>query len=148
MSRTYDLAAFIQVPGAPDTPSMFANSGQGLTGVRKLGQRLILELLTPRGSMRFRPTAGTGLMTTIQQGRITNELDAHMYMQAALTEAETNLLDYELPEDPDDERYLRATIKDVAFEPGQLVYRIQLETLAGTDAEILVPVDTLPRGSA
>lgn len=142
--KTYDLAVF-QTSGSPVTPDMqvlWGVDGDGvlLTGIRKLAQRFLLELLTIRGSMPFAQDRGSSLMVFVKEGRIRSEVDAHMYFQYAVGEIEPNLFGDVLSTDDHDEQYKSVTIDSITFTPTHLAYKISLTSVAGTSRTVTLPL--------
>lgn len=148
MTRTYDVVAF-QLPAniaLPDDQRLWELDGTGraVTGIMKLAQRVLLELLTVRGSRPFQQDTGTSLLAFIRQGIIRNEIDAHTYFQYAVTELQQNLLLTQQDTDPDDEVFASLNVISLTFTPLQLSYRLKLLSRAGDSRELNLPVSTLP----
>lgn len=148
MPRTYDVVAF-QIPAHVYQPTdqrlwELDGSGRAVTGILKLAQRVLLELLTVRGSKPFDQNSGTSLLSFIRQGRIRNEIDAHTYFQYAVVELQQNLQTAAADGDPDDERFASLSVLSLTFTPLQLSYRLKLLSAAGDTRELTLPVSTLP----
>jgi hypothetical protein len=146
--RTYDVVAF-QIPPNPLQPSPqklweLDGAGRAVTGILKLAQHALLELLTVKGSRPFNQASGTSLLSFVRQGLIRNEVDAYVYFQYAVGELQQNLLAAETAADPDDERFVSLVILSVTFTPQQVSYRTQLTSRAGTARELILPVATAP----
>ena len=78
--RTIDLLAFQGiVPGTNTlaTPALVqpGNSGQLCTGIQKLCQRWLLELLTTVGSMVYQPERGCNFVQQLMTGQLQTTLD-------------------------------------------------------------------------
>ena len=146
--RTYDVAAF----QAPPTPTQQApqqlwelsGNGHAVTGIIKLAQIVLLELLTVKGSQPFTPARGTSLLQFARQGRIRNEIDAHVYFQYAVGELEQNLATDVTSDTPDDERFAALDVLSVTFSFERVAYRLRLTSVAGDTRELILPVTALP----
>jgi hypothetical protein len=145
---TYDVAAF-QLPAnftMPEDQALWALDGTGhaVTGILKLAQRVLLQLLTVRGSQPFSPNTGTSLLSAVRQGQVRNEIDAYMYFQYAVSELRTNLQADGQPTDPADERFADLAVTSLTFTPLQLSYSLKLTSASGDSRALTLPVSTLP----
>ena len=142
---TYDLLAAkfdstdgkIVVAAGTTTPT---GSSQLCTGLVKLAQRVCLELLTERGSVAYRPSAGTDFMKTMRSGRVRTELDVFSAFSMAVSQLEQNLSKLEEEDDEDDERYSDLTLTSVTIASGLLTLGARLTSRAGVGADIELPV--------
>lgn len=146
--RTYDVAAF-QIPTNILLPSPqklweLDGAGRAVTGILKLAQHVLLELNTVRGSHPFAPKKGTSLLTFVRQGRIRNEIDAHVFFQYSVGELQQNLIADELADEPADEKFSRLEVLSLTFTPVRLTYQLELTSRAGSTRELLLPVATIP----
>lgn len=144
MIKTYDIAAFAPSGSSakPDSQLLWTETGQGLvvTGIVKLSQRFLLELLTVRGSMPYAPTRGSVLLNRAREGRIRSEIDAHTYFQYAAGQVRSTLLSEETADDPANERYDSVEILSVSFAAGWVSYNIKLLSLAGEARTLTLPL--------
>lgn len=141
---TYDIALF-QVPPSPSVPDLqrlWGDDGGGrmLTGIRKLAQRFLLELLTIKGTIPFAASRGSDLLAFAKTGRIRSEVDAHMLFQYAVGQVEVNLRADELPTDELDEQYSSVSVTSVTFTPLKLIYRLTLTSRAGSSRVVTLPL--------
>jgi len=141
---TYDVAVF-QVPPSPAVPDLqqlWGGDGGGrlLTGIRKLAQRFLLELLTIRGTIPFHPTRGSDLLSYAKTGQIRSEVDAHVLFQYAVGQVEVNLRADELTTDELDEQYASVSVVSVTFTPIKLIYRLTLTSRAGNSRVVTLPL--------
>lgn len=148
MAQTYDVVAF-QMPDSASQPSPqqlweLDGAGRAVTGIVKLAQVVLLELLTVKGSMPFAQSRGTSLLMFVRQGSIRNEVDAHVYFQYAVGELLQNLAAEETADTPDDERAVSLEIDNVTFSFDRLVYNLTLTSVAGTTRQLSLPVATIP----
>jgi hypothetical protein len=147
--RTVDVSAFHGVAASGEIrldQSLFTDISSGLviTGIQKLAQRFLLELLTRTNSLRYLPARGTSFMTAARTGLIRTEFDAFTYFAVALGTVETNLRAEEAETDPADERFDSAELAQIAFLPGHLKLYISLLSAAGTERKIILPISTTP----
>ena len=119
------------------------NSGQITTGVQKLAQRFLLELLTEQGSMTYLPSRGCTFITEANQGGWRSALDVQAAFSSALTDIEANLTEEESDDDPDDERFDSADLLAVTFTIGSVSLFIQINSVAGTSRTAILPLETI-----
>lgn len=146
--QTYDIAIFHPAarPSDPCLQQLWSGQSRGLvvTGIVKLAQRFLLELLTVRGSMPFQQERGSALLQIVREGRIRNEIDAHVFFHYAVGQIEPNLLADETVQDPTDERYGSIDILGVTFAGSRLSYQVKLNSLAGDSRVLTVPLSDVP----
>lgn len=145
---TYDIAAF-QLPAHAYLVTdqrlwELDGTGRAVTGILKLAQRVLLDLLTVKGSKPFDTNAGTSLLNFVRQGRIRNEIDAHTYFQYAVGELQQNMQDEETTDDPPDERFASLSIISLTFTPLQLAYSLKLLSMSGDSRTLTLPVPIMP----
>lgn len=147
--RSYDVLAFQGAKPIGEVQLqqiIFSETAAGMlcTGVQKLAQRFVLELLTEQGSMLYLPDRGTTFMIRFRQGYLRVEADVFIAFYLALNDLELNLTAEELATDPFDERYGSATLDSVTILAGTVVLHITLMSLAGTSRAVILPVATTP----
>ena len=147
--RVYDVLAFqgARLLGPVQLEQiLFTEAAAGMlcTGIQKLAQRWVLEFLTEAGSIFYLPNRGTKFMTQFRQGVLRTEVDVFIAFNFAMNDIELNLPAEELDTDPLDERYASATLDSVTITTGTVVLHVTLQSLAGTDREIILPVATTP----
>jgi hypothetical protein len=144
--RTYDVLAFRGAAARGEVrldQSLFGtDAGTICTGIQKLAQRFVLELLTERGSLPYSPTRGTTFMTRLQQGWLRTEADVFVAFSFALNDLELNLMAEEAVTDPDDERFASASLDRVFIEPGVVVLHVTVWSRAGLARKVILPVAT------
>jgi hypothetical protein len=116
-------------------------SGTVLTGIAKLGQRFLMELLTKRGSMKFLPNRGCNFMLEAQLGYIRTQFDLLSSFSRALLDVKANLQAEELDTDPLDERFGSADIDSLEFDGSNAKIFIRVTSL-DPNAIIILPVST------
>ncbi len=146
--RTIDVFAFDGVQTQGDAlleQTLFSAETSGLicTGIQKLAQRFILEILTDKGSMQGKPDVGTDLMIAAKSGAIRSDVDAAQIFAFALSDAVSRLKSIETEDDPDDERIGDISLVQVAFLPQNVAYRVKLQSQAGDERSVILPVSTV-----
>jgi hypothetical protein len=116
------------------------STGEICTGIQKLAQRFALELLTERGSIAYAADRGTDLMATLLSGKARTTADVQAVFALSELQARINLAAEEADTDPADERYGQTKLQSTVLEPGRLVLVTRLESLAGEDAKIILPI--------
>lgn len=149
VNRTADLLAYQadNVAGEQLTVQSLhgdgAHSGRITTGIQKLAQRFILELLTEAGSMKYNPTRGCDFMTTLRVGGVQSQLDLFVAFSSALVDVRKNLQAEESETDPDDEKYDSAEIINVTFSPGEAAVYVKINSVAGDSRTVIAPINTV-----
>jgi hypothetical protein len=148
MSRTYDLLAFQHSlqPGDRQTQQvLFAPgvSGLGCTGIQKLAQRVLLELLTELGTIKYLPDRGTDLVSAFRRGEVRTELDVFMTFGFAASKATVNIQADELATDPEDEQLVEISLERVAILPETAQLYAKITSAAGESRTIQIPISTL-----
>lgn len=144
VGRTVDISAFQNISASQKKLLTQALAGPGKggvinTGIAKLGQRFLLELLTEQGSMKFLPNRGCGFMTEARLGQIRTQVDLTASLSRALLNVQTNLRAEELDTDPLDERYGSAELYFVEYSDNGAKASIRLTSL-DPNAQIILPV--------
>lgn len=137
-----DLALFQQnlngtVVQALATP---ANNGYTVTGVIKLVQRFLLELLTEKGELVYLPERGTKFLPLLRNGAATS-WEVNAAFAIALLDLEPNLLAEEEDSDLElDEQYQAAELKNIQVTPGMLTATIAIQNKAGFIYNVSLPL--------
>jgi hypothetical protein len=144
VGRTVDVSAFqgIASRGEQRMLQSLAFPGKGgtvVTGVAKLGQRFILELLTESGSMPFLPDRGSSFMTEARTGIIRTPEDLLASFSRALLQVSTTLTEEDKGYDRLDEMYKSAEIQNIQFDGSNAVISIRLSSL-DPNATAILPV--------
>jgi len=147
IGRTYDLLSYqggdvaggeVLLNQALVTPE---NSGQITTGIQKLAQRFLLELLTERGSLTYLPDRGCDFMSSARLGNFLTPLDVLASFSASLVDIRNNLEIEESESDPDDERFLDATADSVTLNTGSATLHISITSRAGDTRVVIAPLN-------
>lgn len=143
--RTVDMLAFPEIPGSPTYQSAQTLvapgfSGAVVTGIRKLFQRYLLELLTEAGSMPYAPNRGTQFMTRLRYGFVRTTQELHATFVEAETDVRVNLQLEESQNDPDDERYDSSKLLNATLSGDSVMLTIQVVSLAGDELTVIQPL--------
>lgn len=147
IGRTIDLLAYQGAPGRGEVLTIQAlaqpgKTGQITTGIQKLAQRFLLELLTEVGSIPHLPTRGCQFMVDANSGTFQNQYDVLASFSQSLVDITENMQSVEKDTDPDDERFDRAEVESVAFTPGNASISVRIYSLAGTSRTVIAPLNT------
>ncbi len=148
VGRTIDLVAYYGVsPNGErlleETLAPSGESGAITTGVQKVVQRFLIELLKERGSMTFRPNEGTLFITEARRGRFRTPAEVEGAFARGVSDVRITLQNAELDTDPDDERFVSAEITGVVVVPNTAIIRFIIQTRAGVDRKFIFPL-TVP----
>ena len=145
--RTVDVLLFDGVQASRDvvvTQHLVfeGSSGALITGIQKLAQRFLLELLTELGSIIYLPKRGCLFMTQARQGywRTTADVTAAFY--TSLFDIRQNLITEESLDDPLDEQFDTAELVAVSLYQDQVTMRIRVTSRAGDDLDVIYPIRT------
>lgn len=146
--RTVDILAYQGAPGLGEvltlqTLAQTGHGGQICTGIQKLAQRFLLELLTEVGTLAYQPTRGCQFMLDARLGLFQNQYDVLASFSASLVDIQRNLQAEESEADPDDERFDSAEAISVTFQPGDASITAQITSLAGTSRSVIAPLNVI-----
>lgn len=149
LGRTVDILIYDGQQPSGDTlvEPVLAQPGQGgkiVTGIMKLAQRFLMELLTERGSLKYQPLRGTTFMIQANTGGLRTTFDAEQAFQSELIDIKRNLRAEDSPKDPPDERLQDAQIQAVTILQGLVIYHILLTSQAGTTRKVIFPLTATP----
>jgi hypothetical protein len=144
VGRTVDIAAFQGFSGGAEamlrqTLADDGKSGQVITGIIKLGQRFLIELLTEQGSIPFMPARGTTFMTEARNGSIRTPGDLLAAFSRALITIQRNLAIEDQDTPHDDEKFGGAEIQNVELSSGNAKVFVQLSS-QDPAAQVILPV--------
>jgi len=148
LNRTYDVMAYQGVRARGDAllrPALFDEQTGGTicTGIQKLAQRFLIEFLTEKGSLPYRPLRGSSFMEQLRQGYLRTDTDVRIAFTFAIGEIGAQLVAEESATDPDDERYVAAELVGIAVAPGSATLSVTLTSRAGTSRAVILPIDTI-----
>lgn len=136
-----DIAAFrnLDQPGQPLAQELIGfDGGAEITGIYKLAQRVVLELMTERGSLVYAPTRGTYLLTELKEG-VLSELDVMSAFSRARRQVIYNLRNEEVATDSDDERISDLQIAQLIISPETLTIKLKVTSKAGGSTTVEIP---------
>lgn len=116
------------------------DSGEITTGIQKLAQRFLIELMTERGSLLYLPLRGCDFMKDARLGAWRAPIDVMSSFSAALLDVKENLLNEETSSDPADERFSDAELVAVTLEGTNASVTIKLTSLAGVSRKYIAPL--------
>ena len=145
IGRTVDHAMYYGMRPERDTQltqALVLDNEQGalVTGIQKLVQRFALELFTELGSLTYLPQRGTTFMIEARAGYWRHTADVESSFYAALFDVKRNLITEEQETDPDDERFLDATLISVTLVGDYVTMRVKLDSRAERSREIIFPI--------
>tara|TARA_B100001750_G_C15428893_1_gene557065 strand:- start:251 stop:736 length:486 start_codon:yes stop_codon:yes gene_type:complete len=149
IGRTVDIAAFkgwtpdtrVQVTQALVLPG---KSGELITGINKLIQRYVIELLTEKGTLIYLPLRGTEFITSARAGYWRTTADVQDAFSLASPDVGNNLRGEESESDPDDERFDFAELLSVSLLGDEVTMSIKITSLAGTTFTAVLPITVTP----
>lgn len=146
--RTYDVCAFhgLTARGESLLTHELADAGGGeiCTGAAKLAQRVVLRLLTPRGSIRFSPREGCDFVTLARTGQLRTEAAASTAFRFAAGLIQSACAAEIVATTPPDEQLVRIDLLGIAFLADAISVTIEIVTAAGTTRPIILPIRTRP----
>jgi hypothetical protein len=110
------------------------------TGIQKLAQRFLLELLTEKGSMLYLPTRGCDFMKEARLGYLRTPLDVMASFSAALSDIKRNLRLEESATDAADEKLASAEVLSVSLSGDKASVHVQVLSQAGTTRTVVAPL--------
>lgn len=145
VGRTVDHLAFDDARASGDTllTQTLVKSGQTgalITGISKLVQRFIVELLTEKGSLDYLPDRGTLFMTTLRLGLVRTSQDLFATFNSAVQDVRLNLQLEEQDTDPNDERYQNAELISTSLLGDTTTLVVRITSRAGDTRVVTYPL--------
>lgn len=116
------------------------SGGAIATGIVKLGQRFLIELLTEQGSIPHRPARGSTFMVEIHSQYIRTPTELLGALARGLIDVRRNLLAEETATDPLDEQYGGASVVSVELQAGNAKVFIAVQS-RDPDAVAILPIE-------
>lgn len=143
--RTIDYLAFddAKLKGDALLSQSLVKQGQSgaiTTGIQKLVQRFLLELLTETGSLDYQPDRGCLFISELRAGRIRTSAALFSAFTSAELDVRNHLRNEDTYNDPDDERYQRATLVSASLFGDQAFLNIRVLSVAGESREVIYPL--------
>lgn len=152
VGRTVDVLAFDDAKAQGETLLTQAlvkpnQSGALITGISKLVQRVLIELLTEKGSLLYDANRGTDFITQFRSGLIQTTQDLTSAFALAELDIRLNLGLEENTDDPADERYESMELLSVALATDTATLSIKVNSLAGDSRIVIYPLRSTPTPS-
>lgn len=144
--RTIDFLAFENMKASGDAQLTQAlvlpgQAGALITGIEKLVQRFLLELLTERGSLHYDLQRGTFFITKIRAGMISTSQSLFAVFNAAELELRNTLkMEEDKLNEPADECYKQATLLAASLLGDFATLSIQVQSMAEESRTIIYPL--------
>lgn len=143
--RVVDVAAFRGQKEQGDTQLSMTlvddeSGGEVCTGAQMLAQAWLLEFLKEQGTMAYDEDAGCPFMTAVRRGQLLTETDVFQQFNLSAAQVRQRMLASETVDDPDDERFVSATLDQVEVAPGSVSLYVTVLTLAGTSRKVILPI--------
>ena len=143
--RTVDLAAYQGVELGHEQLLRMAlaeesHSGMIVAGIQKLVQRVVVSLLTERGSQRHFPEVGCDFLYDARTGRFQTDLDVAASFASAMVDVRKQIQAVETELDPDDERFGSIALEHVELIDDSVALYASLTSLAGSSVQVLLPI--------
>lgn len=145
LGRTIDVLAFdnAKVSGEAQLSQSLVLPGQSgavITGIQKLVQRFLIELLTEAASLNYQPLRGTQFITAIRAGVVRTSADLFSQYTLAELDVRQNLQAEESATDPKDERYSSAELLSASLFGDTATLRINVVSVAGESRKVIFPL--------
>jgi hypothetical protein len=144
--RTVDFLAFEDMKASGDTQLTQAlvlpgQAGALITGIEKLVQRFLLELLTERGSLHYDLQRGTFFITKIRAGMVNTSQSLFAVFNAAELELRNTLkMEEDKLNEPADECYKQATLLAASLLGDFATLSIQVQSMAEESRTVIYPL--------
>lgn len=116
------------------------DGGSVIAGIQKLVQRILLTLLTIKGTRKYQPALGCQFMLDAISGGWRTVADVTQSFLLARSDVRNQLILEETTDDPDDERYGGMTLDRVTLSERMVTVHISVRSLAGDAYTFLVPL--------
>ena len=119
-------------------------TGALITGIEKLVQRFLLELLTERGSLHYAPQRGTFFITKIRAGMISTSQALFAVFNASELELRNNLkMEENKLIEPADELYKQSSLLAASLLGDVATLYIQVQSMAEESRTVIYPLRIL-----
>mgnify|MGYP003545155545 CR=1 FL=1 len=116
------------------------SNGALISGVQKLAQRFLLELLTESSSLQYLPKRGCAFMLEARLGIWRTPADVESAYYSSLLDVKRNLILEEADTDPLDERFASADLISLSLTADKAVAHIQVSSQAGVSRKVIFPL--------
>jgi hypothetical protein len=140
---TVSLAMLSYLTVGQAIQSLFQGGGSVVSaGPVKVAQRFYLHLMTPKGSVPYRPSVGSQFVPRLQQ-RAASDSDVFAAFASAMLDVTAAMQNEEAAADPPDERFRSARMTQLVVANGHITAVVQVNTLAGVSANLSLNLDFL-----
>ena len=146
VGRTVDMLAFDDAKSSGETELTQTlvkknQSGAVITGIEKLVQRFLVELLTEQGSLTYLPNRGTLFITQARAGILRTSQNLFTAFSTAEVQIGINLrAEDDIARDPLDEQYQSAALLTADLIDDRANLKIQVNSAAGTSRQVIYPL--------
>jgi hypothetical protein len=141
--RLVDARAFVDIDkNQPMIQQLVGvgNSGAVLTGIAKLVQRVVLELLTDQGSMQYLPERGTALMPQLRAGFVRTSAELFAAFSSAAADVLRTVRNDTRQTDPPDEQLQRLEMLSAEIFGELATVRVRVVSAAGAFSDVYLPL--------
>ena len=148
--RLYDASAFQNIPEPGERRQLKASladegtSGAIVTGVQKVIQWVLMELLETTGSALYLDNRGTEFLRDLRQGRLRTEVDVFTKFNFAAAKILRRIQADQKQDDPPDEQLTRIRLDRYTISPERVQMFVSVTTAAGETREFIMPIEVLP----
>ena len=122
-----------------------SSGGELVAGVQKLAQKILLILLTIKGSKPYRPADGTLFIEDARRGAWRTVADVNQSFLFAKIDIREQVLADETASTPADERYGNVRILGVTLIGTKVSFTLEVKSAAGSRYKFLVPLGVVLR---
>jgi len=146
VDRTVDMQAW-SVDSTNNVMVDAATSGTICTGILKLAQRFMITFLNEVGSVTYNYQGleieqGTRFMLALRSGWIHTEADVYAEFAMAELQARQQLKAEETGDEPEDEQYKAAALKELTLADGLMSLKIEIQSQSES-VQIIVPIPVM-----
>ena len=116
-------------------------SGSYVSGLQKLAQNFLVELMTQKGSVRFEPDFGSRLPSELRGMNILSLNDLHGSLARSLNDVVMNIRSRERMTDTPDELLADVSIIDLRQMLDRVIVSLRLRSESGTDLVMKLPLE-------
>jgi hypothetical protein len=141
-----DVSAFRINPDGSVTQVLAdeTSTGESVQGPKKLAQRVVMELMTIKGSIQYMVNRGTKFLNYLATGNAANDRDVFVAFAAARVDVMTNIVNEDnqaSPPLPPDEKLQDIKLLQVAVTEDNVLLQIAVTSKAGTITTVVMPLE-------
>jgi hypothetical protein len=143
--RQYDILAFDTDDALPvalmEGTLGVGGDGRLVTGIKKLAQRFLIELLTDSSSVAGASDRGNDLIWKLRNNLLQTPAEVFSEFNIAMVSVSQVLTEQDVVEDlPNDERFLFAQLTKLVLQPGKVELNISLSSAARATRSLILPI--------